>query len=61
MDGNTIRSPMTAVNMISAVNNPKWTIGTNRLNMVTPKPIDSISDEVRIARPLTIVAALIEL
>ena len=61
IDGNTIRSPMTAVNMISAVNSPKWTIGTNRLNIVTPKPIDSISDEVKIALPLINVAAFIEM
>ena len=52
IDGKTTMSPITAVIIIIALNMPKFIVGTNLLNTSTPKPIQSISDDERIALPL---------
>jgi hypothetical protein len=60
MEGKTTRSPITAVIIIIALNMPKLIVGTNLLNINTPKPIQSISDDKSIALPFRKITVLID-
>ena len=58
MDGKSRISPITAINIIMELNIPKWPVGTNLLNIITPNPMDRIRDESRIALPLILMVPL---